>query len=62
MLLALEFNHDFQVYHPALETLSFQCTFRPTGGGHQIIQTGRKTFLMPVSHQSRVSGSKVVQL
>jgi hypothetical protein len=24
MLLPLEFNHDFQVYHPTLETLSFQ--------------------------------------
>ncbi|KAL3598684.1 hypothetical protein D5086_006602 [Populus alba] len=31
-----------------------------TGRGHRIIQTGRKTFLMTVSHQSRVSGSKVV--
>ncbi|KAH8514041.1 hypothetical protein H0E87_007047 [Populus deltoides] len=30
------------------------------GRGHQIIQTGRKTFLMPASHQSHVSGSKVV--
>nr|TKS02534.1 pentatricopeptide repeat-containing protein [Populus alba] len=29
-----------------------------TGRGHRIIQTGRKTFLMTVSHQSRVSGSK----
>lgn len=61
MLLALEFNHDFQVYHPTRDT-EFPVYLQATGRDHQIIRTGRKTFLMPVSHQSRVSGSKVVQL
>jgi len=40
----LEFNHDFQVYHPTLETLSFQCTFRPLAEIIRLFELGEKRF------------------
>lgn len=44
MLLALEFNHDFHVYHPTFETLSFRRTFRSLAEVISLFKLGEKRF------------------